>query len=75
MIEAFQRWIKRFGSRPWDDELQKAFEAGYRAGAKDTIPTITKQEITYCECGQLSQNCNHPNCTTGIINASRDANS
>lgn len=34
MLEAFQRWIKRFGSRPWDDELQKAFEAGYRAGMR-----------------------------------------
>lgn len=35
MLEAFQRWIKRFGSRPWEDELQKAFEAGYRAAMKD----------------------------------------
>lgn len=34
MLEAFKRWLKRYGSRPWEDELQKAFEAGYRAGMK-----------------------------------------
>jgi hypothetical protein len=34
MLEAFQRWVKRFGVRPWEDDLQKAFEAGYRAGMK-----------------------------------------
>lgn len=34
MIEAFKRWIAAFGSRPWQDELQKAYFAGYRAGMK-----------------------------------------
>lgn len=32
---AFQRWIKRHGSRPWENEMQAAFNAGYRAAIKD----------------------------------------